>query len=373
MTTRAHTSATARLRTLVVLVAAALGGAACVPTPPLPPPPAVRVVEAPSSIDATGRSDVTARLNEFVRSVPDRSVIELPRKGRYRVEGTLLLRNRSGLTVDGNGTTIFATTTGGRARSHVRVEDGRDITVTDLVVKGVNPHAGTGPLAYDAAREHQHGFDIRSSQGIELIRVTVLNTYGDLVYLGPREDGSWTSDVVIRNSTLVGSGRQGIALTAARNVTIEDNVVSGTGRSTFDLEPGGGRFGVEDVRIRRNSVGPGRLLFVAAAGRGPVNDVLVEGNTVRGRPLSVHLAAGDGTLRRNWRILGNRTDDVSGNPHRALMTFHRVRDVLVRGNYQRFDPRRLMHGARISDSCNVVVSGNDFPGSVGQSRQSGTC
>ena len=50
---------------------------------------AATVVTAPTSIDATGATDVTAALQSFLDSTPDGSTVLLQPAGRYRIEGSL--------------------------------------------------------------------------------------------------------------------------------------------------------------------------------------------------------------------------------------------------------------------------------------------
>ena len=47
---------------------------------------------------------------------------------------------------------------------------------------------------------------------------------------------------------------------------IEHNQITDTRRATIDLEPNGPEWGAENVHILDNRIGPGRLLFLAAAG-----------------------------------------------------------------------------------------------------------
>jgi hypothetical protein len=44
--------------------------------------------------------------------VPSGREISFRKGGRYRIEGTLFLRNRHNITIDGNGATVFATAPG---------------------------------------------------------------------------------------------------------------------------------------------------------------------------------------------------------------------------------------------------------------------
>ena len=116
------------------------------------PPPSARSASwsSPQSIDATGRADDTKALQAFLNRVPNGRVIQFRRGGRYRVDGTLFLRNRHDLTIDGDGATVFATTRGGRNRAQWWIKDGSQIVFRNLSVQGANPHGGVGEDAYVA-------------------------------------------------------------------------------------------------------------------------------------------------------------------------------------------------------------------------------
>src|SRR6476660_8785707 len=131
------------------------------PTPSTITPPTVpvsAVVRVPASIDPTGRVDVTKSLQRFLSSVPREREVLFRKGARYRVEGTLVLRNRHGMTIDGNGATVFATTRGKIDRAQFWIKGGERVVFRDLNVRGANPNAGTGEGAYVPKLENQHGF-----------------------------------------------------------------------------------------------------------------------------------------------------------------------------------------------------------------------
>ncbi|MEJ6644246.1 MAG: hypothetical protein QNL33_13435 [Akkermansiaceae bacterium] len=66
-------------------------------------------LSVPATIATGLEKGVTAELNEFLKSAPDGSTIAFPEKAIYRIEGTLHLKDRKGITIDGKGTTIRAT------------------------------------------------------------------------------------------------------------------------------------------------------------------------------------------------------------------------------------------------------------------------
>jgi hypothetical protein len=365
---RAHRTLAGKVGVAILALA---GAATVAPVPPASAAPADH--EVPASIDASGRSDVTAALLTFFRSVPDGSTISFPAGATYRVDGTLQLTGRRDLTFDGNGATIKAVTPGDRNRRHWWFIGGGGIAIHDLKVKGANPLAGLGDAAWAPWAEAQHGFEFKGVHGVTLERVTVNDVYGDFVYLGPGATG-WTKDVRIVDSTFERNGRQGISITGAERVLIEGNRIGETRRATFDLEPNGAGWGARDVRIIGNVVGRGRLLFIAAHGyRGEIRDVVVERNVLRGRAMNSSVDAGGG-VRSNITIAGNTADTQWGNPGGGLMYFKGATGVRVLGNVQPMQPRRGNAGVLARRSCDVVVEGNTFPNASEEVRlESPTC
>lgn len=324
-----------------------------------PTPNRPATVAVPASIDASGSVDVTDALNRFLAGVPDGSVVELIPQATYRVEGTLELSERRDLVLDGQGAKLFATTEGARDRSHLSIEESSGIVVRDLVIEGAHPNGGTGEGAWRPDKAFQHGIAIGGGRDVELDRVTVTDVFGDLVYVGSSEGGTWSEDVWIHDSILTRNGRQGIALVAARDVVIERNVIADTRRATIDLEPGTPAFGAINVHIIENAIGPGRLRFVAAHGGGDVSEVVVARNVLHGRDLAIDIEPPEGERRSGFWVIDNRSDHVAeGGPLR----FTRLDGVVVRGNSQPVDPRRP---AITADSvCGLEVEDNNFPGAA---------
>jgi len=307
-------------------------------------------------------------MQSLLAHAPDGSIIKFQKNARYRVERTLTLHNRRDLTFEGNGATIFATKRGASDRSQIYVKRGFNIVFRDLTVRGVHPNGGTSEGAYVERLELQHGFKFLSTAGAELDHVTVTDVYGDFVYLG--RDGRLKlpcRDIWIHDSTFARNGRQGIAVTDARNVIIERNHFDETRRSTIDLEPNTRSWHVSNVFIMNNTVGEGRLLFVASHGGGPVDDVVISGNVLRGHGLGIDVLPPEGDRRSNWVVTGNRSDTpVHSHPIR----FFSVDGVVVKNNTQPVigtDP-----GLVLTDVCGAHFSGNDF-GGAGVQRHGRPC
>jgi Right handed beta helix region len=359
----------ARLRSLVAagwVVATIAGPVAVVPAASA----GARDVRTPGVIDATGATDVTADLQALMDRTPDGGVVQLEREGDYRVEGTLVLDERHDLRIEGNGARIFATSTADRSRSHLKIVGGSDLVVHNLEIHGANPHAGLGDQAHVADLEAQHGIALEGVTDVELNRVYIHDTYGDNVYVSRHEgDRRWSERVWIHDSTFARTGRQGIAVVAARDVVIERNWLTHMRRAAIDLEPTTQSWGADNIHILDNLVGPGRLLFVAAAGAGPVNWVVIARNSLQGRDLGVWVVPPEGDRRQRFWVVDNTSDTPSSVP---TLRFTRSDGVIVHGNTQPISGRGKAF-VKAVDSCDVAITGNDIaPGTVtleGQSRK----
>ena len=335
--------------------------------------PAAAVAPTPAQSDAadigaSGRSDVTAALQDLIDRTPDGGVVQLRAGADYRVEGTLVLEDRHNLRIEGNGARIFATTRGDRTRSQLQFVGGSNLVVRNLEIQGANPDAGLAEGAYVAELEAQHAIDLHGVSDVELDRVNLHDTYGDFVYLGLGDgDKRWTQRVWIHDSTFARSGRQGIALTAARDVVIEHNRFTDMRRATIDLEPNGPSWGADNIHVIDNQVGPGRLLFVAAAGSGPIGSVVIARNALQGRALYVWVDPSEGSRRQRFWVVDNTTDTMAMD---EPVQFTRTDGAIVHGNRQPIEaPDALV---RSTDSCGVAVAENVIAPSAraleGQSR-----
>jgi len=320
----------------------------------------------PASIDATGKIDVTAEMQAFLDGAADGMHIQFDRAARYRIEGTLALKHRTGLVLDGRGTQFFATTPGDRTRSQFDILDSNSITVCGLVLHGANPSAGTGPDAYVAALEAQHGFNVVGSQHVTIDGVTVTDVYGDFVYFG---GGSRFGTVV--NSHLQRNGRQGISVTNGQDILIQMNTISDTRRATFDIEPNVAGDVIQRVRAVDNQIGAGRLNLLSSAGAAAtIADISLERNHVM-RTFAVDIATPGGSRRGRYAFTDNVATEPLGTPQGAAILVSRVDGLVVTGNTIPLQNGRNMAMVSVIESCSVLVSGNTFPGGTMELRTDG--
>jgi hypothetical protein len=328
-----------------------------------------RDLRTPGVIDATGATDVTADLQALIDKTPDGGVVQFEQDGNYRLEGTLVVDERHDVRIEGNGARIFATTTGDAHRSQIRVSGGSGLKIRDLEIKGANPHAGLGDGAYVSELEFQHGISLEGATDVELDRVNIHDTYGDLLYISRHDDRRVAERVWIHHSTFARSGRQGIAIVDGRDIVIERNAFTDMRRATIDLEPTAWGWSAENVHIIDNEVGRGRLLFVAAAGVGPINRVVIARNTLRGRDLGVMMKSPEDRRRRHFWVVDNTSDFTA---KASPLRFTRADGVIVHGNRQPMNARDVALVMAV-DSCDVAITDNDIaPGTrpiEGRSRE----
>jgi Right handed beta helix region len=330
-------------------------------------PESRKVYWVPKSINATGRVNVTERLQQFIDRVPNGHVIRFRHNGRYRSEGTLFVSHRENLVFDGNGATVFATIGGVPDRAQFWVKDGSTIVFRDLNVRGANPKGGTAEGAYNVEQETQHGFRLEGVDGVEIDSVHVSDVYGDFVYIGRDKKRVASQNVWIHDSDFRRNGRQGIAVTAATNVIIERNTFFKTRRSTIDLEPNSRSWHVSNVFVLNNTVGKGRLLFVASHGQGPVDNIVISGNQLHGHALTIDVLPPDNKRRSNW-IVTNNTSDMT--VHNRPMRFFAIDGLVVSGNTQLVSGEQP--GVIVTNDCGAQITRNDF-GAAGVVRHGDPC
>ena len=279
-------------------------------------------------------------------------------RARYRVDGTLRLTNRRNLTLEGDGATLFATTRGGAHRSQLAAERGSTITISDLNVIGANTTGDWQTFYPDV--QWQAGFEFDGTRGVTLDHVSAQSVFGDFVYLGTDHTTARgpATDVVVRNSSFKRAARQGVALVAARNVTIQGDSFDQVGWATFDVEPDSAPETVQQVRIASNVVGPSEFFLTSRGAKSPVGGIDVANNTLQGTSLEVLLKSGG--RQGPWAFTGN----TSGTPVVAGISafdVKRVDGLTVTGNSAPIDRAPAV---RVSESCGVDVAGNSFPGAT---------
>lgn len=334
--------------------------------PTLPTKPDGPTVDVPASIDHSCNSDVTAALGDFLNAAHDNSTIKFQQAGCYRVDGTLTLDTRHRLDIEGNGSTLRATTVGDRGRKGLVISSSDDIIVRDLIITGSNDRAGATPEAYDATLAFQHAFALDGDHRVLLEHVGAGRMHGDFVRIG----GVLTSpsnDITVATSTFDGSGRQGIAIVDAQRVLIVDNDITNVARSMFDIEPNSPNNMVRDVRITGNRTGPATNFWIADKGAGgDVGAIEIDGNTMQQATGGLVFAFAPSVARRGpWIVRGNQliaSNAVHDEGSVGAFLFASCDHVLIINNHVTFPPGGVMPAVELRASRDVHIVGNDFTG-----------
>jgi hypothetical protein len=295
-------------------------------------------VQVPASIDATGLADASAPLIAFLDSVPDGSTIEFPAGGIYRMDAGLKFLDRHDLTFEGNGATLRSNGDVHETSSLFALwSDDTGIVIHDFNLVGNSPSPGV----YLPGQEGAHGVLIDGGGNVDVSDVTISGVYGDAFYVG-----GWADGVNIHDSIVKSNGRNGVAVIAGRNVTVQRVTFDESGYCTLDVEANDSTEGAANVKFLDNLVGTwGDVFFAADGADGSVVDgVTVSGNRVTGSSLAT-----DVTLaRRQDIVFTNNTSTVAADG--PVLKFAHVDGLTVSGNSQ---PLRSGSLAAIVDSTNV--------------------
>jgi pectate lyase-like protein len=307
--------------------------------------------------------DVTDVIQAQIDAAPDGSTIVFP-PGRYRCEGSLIVQDRTGLTFVGPAT-FYATRNGEldfqgmSQRRHWWLIRSRDIRLENLRVVSTNttPDQLEGFGAYRAEYEFEHGFAIHESENVTVAGCSTFGTWGDGLYIGNQGP---SRHIRVWNLVVEYNGRQGVALSHAEDVVLNNIEIKNTRRAGFDLEPATNWWYVRDVEIKNSFVNGYHVAF-AAAGMGDVSNIEIHHNRIKGPGVPwIFVGASDGYRRRNWRVHDNRVLDKLGSPMPALFFAH-VDNVSIRRNRSPIVATQSRLGIHFHDcGGRLVVRRNDF-------------
>jgi hypothetical protein len=326
----------ARIRTTRVLAASlsvAFVGALGTLATPLPAAAGQRL-SLPASIPSDcAHGDSTGALSQFLATVPSGSAVTFPENGCFIVSETLLLRDTSGLTIDGNGSTLKQTASPTNTAPLVELWDDSNLTIENLKIEGAYNGSNGG-----AGEEGDYGIKFEADSGVTLTNDAVSDIQGDFLYFSPPYDVT-TSDalstgITITNSTFTNAGYHGLTvesvgcatLAPCNGLTISGDTFRSIGVDAMDFE-------YDDYSTPFNADG---TPFWAAQ-----DDVTIENNTwedwgndwfasVQGQTPGVqeqHL-----TLKNNELESDGPTFEVVGTDPRSTTTRYTDADWTITGN-----------------------------------------
>ena len=356
------------------------GGAApsTEPTQPRPggdEPPRGPVASVPTTIAADCSGDVTKALNAWMASVSDGSTLQFGVGGCYRVDGTLALRDRHDLTLDGRGAGFASSVVPPASPKIVRqmwfVLGGSGITIRNMTLRGTNPTAH-----FDVGREWFPLIGIAGTRDVLVDRVQGSHSWGDFVSIGPdvrrvtNSNGTRAvlpENVTIRDSSASVIGRHGVSCSGCKAVTVDHDVFRDVAYQVVDIEVEASTWYARDVAVTNNTIaGRVHLSVLANAGIGSdVTNITVSGNTMTGTPISCAspIQVDDTEPVKSNFVISNNRFTTLGNAFRLKG----VSGVTAEGNAITFrnggctDPGVAVVTANIQGG---VVRNNNFAGAT---------
>lgn len=314
----------------------------------------------------TGGND-TPTLVAWFAAQPPGTVCDFPTDAHYTLDDSLWLHLLSGLTIHGHNATLEWTTVGYRNRAHVLLSRCADITIDHLNVVGYNPEPGFDGGGANGM-EGQHCFSIRSCTNVTLDHCTGTKPYADFVYLAWWDQVyGWTDGVTITYCDFTSNGRQGIAVTNARNILVEYCTFDDMRRTVWDIEPNGPAGGGENITFSHCTVGAHRLTTLASLGYpGIVHNIEVSDCTF---DKFISTIASNVARRGPFKFYRNTSTIPVGNdasPGAAIAAYS-IDGVYLEDNTFPVESTRLMVGVAFYDCTDIVMARNTWPGAAAAS------
>ncbi|MGA2080406.1 MAG: right-handed parallel beta-helix repeat-containing protein [Holophaga sp.] len=305
------------------------------PCSPTPAGPVANVQDAPYGARGDGASDDTAAIQMAVNAVARTGGTVLVPAGTYMVDAVTSVMLKGNMTFQmAEGAVLKAIPNGVGNYSILTVYQAADVTIMGGTLVGDygNPVTHTGTTG-----EWGMGLSLSGASNVTVVGVTARDCWGDGFYL---ENGC--SGVTLCSLNAVHNRRNGLTVTSAVLVTVNDSVFTGSGGTLpedgLDLEPNPGET-VDQVTISgctmSGNAGDGVADGVDLANTGTafITRVTLSGNTITGNgansldsdPRSgIEVSNVTGHL-----ISGNTVDANTGN---GILLRDRATGLTVTGN-----------------------------------------
>jgi hypothetical protein len=289
-------------------------------------------VTVPTTIDATGASDVSSALQSFISSVPNGSLINFPSAAVYRIDRTVELFARHNLILDGNGCTLKYTSITGTNQEQSLLHDsapgGSDIWIRNFVLIGSSPYPGVyTPGTSLTGGEGQHGVAIISDR-TEVSGCTISAVWGDGFYVTGSPSGVW-----IHDNHVISAGRNGLSVISGSDILIERNAFDVSGWVTFDIEANLVSQTSSNVTFRNNTAGTWSNAFfrTGSTSGAPVDGVVVDSNTVTGGSLKAYMGNAISTDRITRIVFTNNKGTIVAG---SVISASHIDGLTITGNDQ---------------------------------------
>jgi IPT/TIG domain len=313
------------------------------------------VYQVPESIASDCSTDVTRPLLALIALLPNNSTLSFATDACYRIEGTLELKNRSGLDFDGNGATFRSMNPPTDQRALWRFIDSKHIALHDMTVDGSYEKGGT----FTARLQHAHAIDVLGSS-IDVGNVTMTDVAGDCVHFGRGPMIVLTlASGTVHDSSCKRTGRNAIAVVAGDNILVQHVTTGSIGYDVFDIEPNlDSGWGSNGVTFDGNTIGSYAENAYSVVEGAPISNQFFLNNHVVGQGLKVAIAdpAGVGYRPQNITISGNSSDTPQAP---AAINVDHVDGLNVTGN---IIPMTGGPMSAVTGSCGLRISDNIYSG-----------
>lgn len=276
----------------------------------VPPPVVDPGTQTPDGKVVPASVTTISGLQSFVNAQSDGSLILLGAGRRYTGAQGLDFTGRRDLTFDGQGTEVGYGHTGGAAVVSTgpwgqvtsacfyhRGTPCERVTFRRLTAEGSSPSSGTGAYASASAGqgggEYAMGWALYGATGVTIDHCIADRNKGDGVYLA-KHGSQWTTDVVIRDSTIRRNGRMGLGIIASDGLTTQRVLFEDICYSPIDYEPNQSGEGARGVHLHEDDVfgtyswdnthGEGTIVFLTGSSAATFTGSLtVRRPVIRGR------------------------------------------------------------------------------------------
>jgi hypothetical protein len=317
--------------------------------------------QIPASVAGDCSVDVTQPILAWIASVPDSSTLSFTAGACYRIEGTLEIRDRTGLDLEGNSATFRSFDAPDGQRSMWRVIGSSGVILRNMTLIGSYADGGR----FESSLQHAHGLDLRGSSA-DIDEVSVERVAGDCFYFGLGYDGLTQSSGGVHDSSCSLTGRNGVSVTAAHDVVVRRVTLDKIGFTAFDVEPNvaTGNWGASNITIDGNTIGSYYLNAYSVVENAPERNLSFTNNKVLGEGLRVQIVnPGAQDIRpQSVTIAGNSSDTAQWSP---AIDAYNVDVLKVAGNTVPMSGGAM---ANVQNSCAVDISGNSDPGATSEAR-----
>ena len=255
----------------------------------------------PASIASDCSRDVHTELNVFFARVPDGATVRFPSGGCYAQGDRIEVRDKSRLTIDGNGSTFrssFENTATRGAHPNWLILRGRDVRITDMKVVGnftltgvrsqqrVNQAATEGEAG--ATSQPNAGVGIYGGDGIHVTDMAIRGVFGDGVltgvteYVDPDRPSETPRDVHVERVKTTKAARHCFSPNQVIGFWLEDSEGRDCWYGALDAELDSTAQKLQDVHVLGNTFADFNMLgiFVPVAGDGDnTRDIEISDNT----------------------------------------------------------------------------------------------